>query len=113
MTKLKTHIRGKLWILLFIPLVGSVILQLVIVNAVAGDGKELSKIERQIEKTRKENNILREETAHARSLREISKIGAELGLLKPTSIVYIDLSAGQARKAIQVGVLPNAGELGQ
>lgn len=67
--------------------------QLVVSNVFAGGGQELASVEKRIEQVKRENSILREKVGSASSLQQIAAAAALLGLVRPTSIIYIDLPA--------------------
>lgn len=81
-----------------------IIIQLIVSNMTAGNGEELAKVENQIQEVARRNNLLREEIAQHTSLTEIAKQQETLGLIQPTSILYLP-TLGQQANGAKVGLL--------
>ncbi|MDO8503168.1 MAG: hypothetical protein Q7S60_00610 [bacterium] len=96
MTKLKTQRSkvksGKLWIAVLSVLLAVLAIQLIASNALAGKGGELGELEKKVSSLSYQNQLLKSELAQKSSLSLIASQSAELGLAKPESIIYAELS---------------------
>lgn len=88
----------KRWGIIILPLAFSLFLQLYVSNSVAGQGRELTQIETQIEEVKRRNKVLREEIASSNSLQKVESASQALGLARPEKIEYLqpNTAIGQA-----------------
>lgn len=83
---------NKIWHILF-GVVGLVIFaQLVVTNILAVKGEVVSELEGKASVLSRENQSLREEMSAKGSITHISKKAQELGLVKASNVVWVDLS---------------------
>lgn len=83
---------GRLWIVLLSLLTVVLGIQLIASNALAGKGGELGELEKKASSLSYQNQLLKSELAQKSSLSLIASQSAELGLAKPESIIYAELS---------------------
>lgn len=74
-------------------LFGVAILQLLVSGMLAGKGEELARLNEEAHRLARENQILQEELSEKRALTKIAAETERLNLAKPTSVIYLDLSA--------------------
>lgn len=87
---------GKVGILSIALFSAAALIQLVASNALAGKGGELGELEREGSRLSYQNQLLKSELAEKSSLTAIASQSTELGLTKPESIIYVDLSEAVA-----------------
>lgn len=87
----KVRINGLLGSVLFLFAI-VICAQLVVSNILAGEGGELEMLEREKIRVLQENRILAEELSESLSLLRVFGESSRLGLIKPKSIIYLDLA---------------------
>lgn len=87
----KIRVNGLLGSVLFLFAI-IICAQLVVSNILSGEGGELERLEREKVQVLRENRILAEELSESLSLLRVSGESPRLGLVKPKSIIYLDLA---------------------
>ena len=82
-----------MWVVMFGIIAVIFLVQLVITSTLASRGQELSDLDSQAALLARENQSIKEELAQKTSLLKISAKAQELGLIKPDSVVYVDVSS--------------------
>lgn len=70
--------------------------QLVLTSLLADKGEEVARFEARASSLARENENLRREVSNQTSLANVSKQAESLGLIRTSSIIYIDLSSSVA-----------------
>lgn len=83
---------SRLWIVALPLLFAVLAIQLVASNALAGKGGDLRDLEKEASRLSYQNQLLKSELAEMSSLSRIASQSAELGLGRPESVIYADLS---------------------
>jgi hypothetical protein len=87
------------WIALFSILGFVIAAQLIVSNALASRGQELSKLEKQAAELSRQNTDLYSELSSQTSLNNIAKAADQLGLVQASSIEYVTINQGYSASA--------------
>ncbi len=88
--KLKT---SKIWLVVFGLLAAVIGIQLMMSNILAVRGNELSGLEKQAAALSRNNQTIKQEMSRHSSLTNIASMAESLGMVKPESLLYIDITA--------------------
>ena len=71
------------------------VVEIILVNAAAGWGTKVQKIDMNIDAVQQQNNLLEQNIASASSLMTIAAKSEEMGFITPSSSQFITISDGQ------------------